>query len=89
MLSAYSWEQLKADTFEVWKLFFYTHLPLYIQTTLVFMGFLSRTFTIHRTASEGGGIYLPLLYHFHPHRRHLDISWAIITESPPLHIASC
>ena len=36
----------------------------------------------------GEGVYLTPLYHFHPLHRHLDISWAITTESSPLHIAS-
>ena len=55
------------------------------------LDFLSRTFTIHGTAGEGGmgggGIYLTPLYHFHPLHRHLDISRAITAESSPLHIA--
>ena len=37
---------------------------------------------------KGEGIYLTPHYHFHPLRRHLDISWAITAESSPLHIAS-
>ena len=47
------------------------------------MGFLSRTFTNHRTAGEGGGghISLTLHYHFYPLHGHLDISRAIIAES--------
>ena len=56
---------------------------------------------IHRTAGEGGGylfnsgqqgkeegISLTPLYHFHPLHKHLEITWAIIAESSPLHIAS-
>ena len=52
-----------------------------------YLGFLSRTFTIHGTAGEGGGylfnssLPLPSL-----HRR-LDISRAITAESSPLRIA--
>ena len=47
--------------------------------------FLSRAFTIHRAAGEGGeGIYLTPLYHFNPLHRHLDISWAI-TAGPHLY----
>ena len=53
----------------------------------VYLGFLSRTFTNHRTAGEGG-ISLTPPYHFHPLHRHLDISRAITAESSPLHIAS-
>ena len=52
------------------------------------LAFLSRTFSIHRTAEEGE--YLSSLtpdYHFHPLHRHLDIRWAITAESLPLHIA--
>ena len=51
---------------------------------LLTLGFLSRTFTIHRTAGEEGG--LPL-YHFLPLHKHLDISQVITAESSPLHIA--
>ena len=51
------------------------------------MGFLSQTFTIQRTAGEGGAISLTPLYRFHPLHRHLDISRAIAVESSPLHIA--
>ena len=36
---------------------------------------------------KGEGIYLTLLYHFHPLHRHLDISRVITAESSPLHIA--
>ena len=52
-----------------------------------YLGFLSRTFTIHRTAGEGEAISLSPLYHFHLLHRHLDISRAITAESSPLHIA--
>ena len=37
---------------------------------------------------KGEGVSLTPLCHFHPLCRHLDISWAIATESSPLHIAS-
>ena len=52
-----------------------------------YLGFLSRTFTIHGTAGEGGGYLLTPLYHFHLLHRHLDISRAIAAGSSPLHIA--
>ena len=52
------------------------------------LGFFSRTLTIHRTAGEGEAFCLTPLYHFHLLQRHLDISWAIIAESSPLHRAS-
>ena len=52
------------------------------------LGFLSRTFTNHKTAGEGAGISLTPHYHCHPLHRHLDISRAITAESSPLHIAS-
>ena len=35
-------------------------------------------FTGHQ--GKGEGIFLTPLYHFHPLRRHLDISWAITAE---------
>ena len=38
---------------------------------IFYLGFLSRTFTIHETSGEGEGIYLTPLYHFHPFHRHL------------------
>ena len=37
---------------------------------------------------KGEGIYLTLFYHFHPLRRHLDISRVVTAESSPQHIAS-
>ena len=42
------------------------------------------------TGQQGKGevIYLTPLYHFHPLRRHLDISQAITAESSNLHIAA-
>ena len=49
-----------------------------------YLGFVSRTFTNHRTAGEGGGISLTPHYDFHPLNRHLDISRAITAESSPL-----
>ena len=58
----------------MWDFFFYD-------------GFLSRTFTIHRTAGKGQGISLTPLYRYHPLHRQLDVSRAITTDSP-LHIAS-
>ena len=36
---------------------------------------------------KGEGIYLTPLSHFHPLRRHIDISRAITAESSPMHIA--
>ena len=41
-----------------------------------YLGFLSRTFKIHRTAGEGGGHSLTSLSHFQPLHRHLDIKSA-------------
>ena len=47
-----------------------------------YVGFLSRTFTKHRTAEKGGeNISLTPHYHFHPLHRHLDVSRAITSES--------
>ena len=54
----------------------------------VYLGFLSRPFTNHRTEWKGKGISLTPDQHFHPRHRHLDISRAISAESSPLHIAS-
>ena len=56
------------------------------QMFFFYLGFFSRTFTIHGTAGEGEGYLfnssLPLSLH-----RHLDIGWAIAEGSSPLHIA--
>ena len=50
-----------------------------------YLGFLSRTFTNHRTAGKGEGISLTPHYHFHPLHRRLDISRAITAGSSPAH----
>ena len=49
-------------------------------------GFLSQTFTNHRTA--GGDIPFTPHYHFHLLDRHLDTGWVTTEERSPLHIAS-
>ena len=46
--------------------------------------FLSRIFTIHRTAGKGEAISFYPPYHCHPLHRDLDISWVISAESSPL-----
>ena len=51
------------------------------------LGFLSRAFTIHRTAGEGGGYLFNSSLPLPPAYGHLDISQAITAESSPLHIA--
>ena len=65
--------------------------PALIQIITVYiflgLGFLSRTFTIHRTAGEGEAISLNPLHYFHSLHRHLDISQVITAESSPLHLA--
>ena len=53
-----------------------------------YLGFLSRTLTIHKTAGKWEAISLILLHHFHLLHRLLDISQAITAESSPLHQAS-
>ena len=58
------------------------------QTIFFNLGFLSRTFTIHKVAQEGEGYLfnfslLPPTLH-----RHFNISRAITAESSSLHIAS-
>ena len=87
---------------QIFKLSF-DHLPYWIKTLYVtvvisrvfvltlffiYLGFLSRTFTINRTAGEGKGISLTPLYQFQPLHRHLEISWAITAESSSLDISS-
>ena len=61
---------------------------IFFITIFFYLGFLSRTFTDHRTLWEGEGISLTPHYHFHPLHRRLDISRAITAGSSPLHIAS-
>ena len=64
-------------------------LSLRLTITIFFLsGFSIMNIHDHRTAGEGRGYSLSPLYHFHPLRRHLDISQAITAESSPLHIAS-
>ena len=53
-----------------------------------YLAFLSRLFTIHRTAGERGGYLIFFFYHFHPLHRHVDISWVIASENSPLCIDS-
>ena len=52
-----------------------------------YLGFLSRTFTIHGTAGEGGGYLFNSSLPLPPLHRHSDISRAITAESSPLRIA--
>ena len=40
-----------------------------------YVGFLSHTFTNHRTVGKEKGISFTPDYHLHPFHRHLDISW--------------
>ena len=49
-----------------------------------YLGFLSRTFTNHRTAGEEGGISLTPHYHFHLLHRNLHIIQEITAGSLPL-----
>ena len=53
-----------------------------------YLGFLSRTFTDHRTAGKGDANSITPLNHFYPLYRHLEISRAITADSSPLDIAS-
>ena len=54
----------------------------------VFLGFLSRTFTIHRTAGEGGGYFSKSSLPLPPALKHLGISRAVTAKRSPLHTAS-
>ena len=54
---------------------------------LFYVGFLSRTFTNHRTAGKGGGHFINSSLPLPPLHKHLDISRAITAESSPLHKA--
>ena len=67
------------------------YIYIYIYYIILYYNILyiyESTFTNHKTAREGGGIFLTPHYHFHPLHRHLDISRAITAESSPLQIAS-
>ena len=81
----------------VWYMYMYVciyvcvYMYVYNDNLFFYLGFLSRTFTIHRTAGEGVGYFFNSslrFYHFHPLHRHLDISRAITAESSPLHLSS-
>ena len=65
-----------------------TWVPFQVFFFFFYLGFVSRTFTDHRTAREVGGHPLTPQYHFDPLYRHLGISREITAESSPLHIAS-
>ena len=54
-----------------------------------YLGFLLRTFTIHKTAAKGGGyLFNSSLYYSYPLCRHLNISRVTTAENSPLHVAS-
>ena len=54
-----------------------------------YLGFLLQTFTIHRTAREGGGYLFNSSVPLQPaSHTHLDIRQAITAENSPLHISS-
>ena len=72
----------------MWNIDIDVDLGFFSLSLSLYLGFLSRTITIHRTAGEGEAISLNPLYHFQPLHRHFDISPAITVESPPLHMAS-
>ena len=52
-----------------------------------YLGFLSRIFTIRRTAGERGGYFFKSSLPLSP-GPHIDISQVITAESSPLHVAS-
>ena len=51
------------------------------------LGFLSRAFTIHRTAKEGEGYFYKLSLPLPTTSQTLNISWVVTAGSQPLHIA--
>ena len=53
-----------------------------------YLGFLSRTLTIHRTAGEGEGLFFNSSLPLPPALQTMSISRAITAEILPLHIAS-
>ena len=67
----------------------YSNLTLFSYPIFFFfffyLGFLSRTFTNHRTAGEGGGHFFNSSLPLSPASLS---SWVITAESSPLHIAS-
>ena len=54
---------------------------------LFYLGFLSQTLTIHKTAGEGRCFLTPL-YHVFCLHRHFDLSWMMTAESSLLHKAN-
>ena len=63
----------------------HTHIYIYIYSIWVFLHDHS---CITGWQGKGEDISLAPHYHFHLLHRHLDISWAITTESSPLYIES-
>ena len=57
----------------------------YPEVLFFYLGFLSRIFTNHRTAGEGGGHFFNSSLPLSPASL---TSWAIAADSSPLHIAS-
>ena len=53
-----------------------------------YLGFLSQTSTIYRTAAEGGGYFFNSSLPLPAASQTIDISWAITEENSPLHITS-
>ena len=70
------------------SVFIVNFLVFLLLTFFFCLRFLSRPFTNHRTAGEGGGHFFNSSLHFHQLHRHLDISRAITAGSLPLHIGS-
>ena len=66
------------------------YIPIKLNHKVFFfcLDFLSRPFTNHITAGEGGRHFFNSSPPLPPVHRHLDISWAITAESSPLHFCS-
>ena len=67
----------------------YANKMIQVNDTFFFcLGFLTRTFTNHRTAGKREGDFFNSSLPLPPAHRHLGISWAITAECLPLRIAS-
>ena len=63
----------------------FVSVNIYVNVFFFYLGFLSRTFSNHRTAGEGGGHFFNSSLPLSPASLS---SWVITAESSPLHIAS-
>ena len=69
---------------DIWKYLILKQITItaeYLFFFFFYLGFLSRTFTNHRTAGKGEGISLTPHYHFHPLHRHLVLAGRLLQRA--------